>query len=177
MKKKNKSLYIVQAAVIAALYVALTYVQEALLPGTTSMAVQFRASELLTVLALYTPAAIPGLTFGCILANIMNSGVLPVDIIFGSLATFLAALCMYKAKNIRIKKIPLLSLIMPAIFNGIIIGWEIEVFFIEGSFHTLSFLTQAGLIALGELGVLLILGIPFVLLIEKQSLDKRLFKL
>ena len=60
MKKKTQ--LIAQTAVIAALYAALTYAQNLLLPGTTSMAVQFRVSEALNVLALFTPAAIPGLT-------------------------------------------------------------------------------------------------------------------
>ena len=65
-------------ALIAALYVTLTYAQNFLLPGTASQAIQFRASEALCVLALFTPAAIPGLTVGCLLFNISN-GALPLD--------------------------------------------------------------------------------------------------
>lgn len=175
MKNKKKTMYLVQGAVIAGLYVAMTWAQETLLPGTTSMAVQFRVSEILTMLALFTPAAIPGLTIGCVLANLLSTGALPVDMIFGSLATLLATFAMYKCRNIRFKGIPLVSAIMPALFNGVIIGWEIETFFIDGSFHILSFLTQAGLVALGEIGVLFVLGIPFAMLIEKRKLDKRIF--
>lgn len=59
MSKNKNALYLAQAAVIAALYTVLTYAQELFLPGTTSMAVQFRFSEALTMLALFTPAAIP----------------------------------------------------------------------------------------------------------------------
>lgn len=177
MKNKKTTMYLVQGAVIAALYVAMTYTQEALLPSSTSMAVQFRASELLTMLALFTPAAVPGLTVGCLLANLMNAGALPVDMIFGSLATFMATLAMRKCRGIRFKKLPLLSASMPAIFNGVIIGWEIETFFIEGSFKAISFFAQAGLVALGEVGVLFLLGIPFAMLIENRKLDKKLFKI
>ena len=72
--KNKKVLFIVQTAVIAAMYAALTYAQNLLLPGTTSAAVQFRVSEALNVLALFTPAAIPGLTLGCMLSNIYNIG-------------------------------------------------------------------------------------------------------
>ena len=93
MKKQRKSVYyIVQGAIIAALYATLTIMQNVLLPGTASMAVQFRASEILTMLALFTPAAIPGLTIGCVIANISSLSALgPYDLIFGSLASFFAA--------------------------------------------------------------------------------------
>ena len=93
--KNKKVLFIVQAAVIAAMYAALTYAQNLLWPGSTSAAVQFRVSEVLNVLALFTPAAIPGLTLGCVLSNIYNIGSgLPLDMIFGSLATLGSAVCM-----------------------------------------------------------------------------------
>ena len=94
--KNKKVLFIVQTAIIAAMYAALTYAQNLLLPGTTSAAVQFRVSEALNVLALFTPAAIPGLTLGCMLSNIYNIGSgLPLDLIFGSLATLGSSVCMY----------------------------------------------------------------------------------
>lgn len=173
--KNSKSLFIVRAAVIAALYVALTYAQEMLLPGTTSMAVQFRMSEALTLLSVFTPAAIPGLTVGCVLSNVINLSALPVDIILGSLATLLATICMYLLRNICLKGFPVFSALMPAIFNGIIIGLEIEIFFIEGPFHFNSFLVQAGCVALGELGVCFTLGLLLTMAIKKKGLDKKLF--
>ncbi len=162
------------SAVIAALYVALTVAQAFILPGSTSMAVQFRASEALTVLALFTPSAIPGLTIGCFIANITSSGALPVDTVLGSLASFLAVYFMHKTKNITFKGIPVLSLLMPAIFNGIIIGAEIEAFFIDGPFHFSSFLVQAGLVALGEIGVLFTLGFMLVKIIKNKKLENYL---
>ncbi|MGN1329497.1 MAG: QueT transporter family protein [Eubacterium sp.] len=172
----KKVTFIVQTAVIAALYAALTYAQNFLLPGTTSAAVQFRVSEALNVLALFTPAAIPGLTLGCVVSNIYNIGSgLPLDMIFGSLATLGATLCIYFLRNVRIKNYPLLSMLMPALFNGVIIGWEIEVFFIEGKFKFLDFLVQGGLVALGELGVMLVLGSLLYYVMIKRNLDKAFF--
>lgn len=178
MEKKSTTLYLVQAAVIAALYAVLTIAQNVLLPGTASMAVQFRISEVLTVLALFTPAAIPGLFVGCIIANISSVAALgPYDMIFGSIASLVAAVLMYLLRNKRIFTLPVLAALMPALANGIIVGFEIEFFFIEGGFHFESFLLQGGLVALGELAVLFILGLPFVKIIEKTNLHKRMLKI
>ncbi len=163
------------SAIIAALYVALTFAQAAIFPGSTSMAVQFRVSEALTVLALFTPAAIPGLTVGCVVANLVSAGALPVDMVLGSLATFLAVVSMRKLRNITLFKVPFVSLLMPAVFNGIIIGAEIEIFFVDGPFHFQSFLLQGGLVALGEIGVLFTLGIMLYKIIKYKNLEKYLF--
>lgn len=172
----KKVTFIVQTAIIAALYAALTYAQNFLLPGTTSAAVQFRVSEALNVLALFTPAAIPGLTLGCVVSNLYNIGSgLPLDMIFGSLATLGASLCMYLLRGVKIKGYPLLSMLMPALFNGVIVGWEIETFFIDGKFIFADFLVQGGLVALGELGVMLVLGTLLYFVIVKRKLDKKLF--
>lgn len=173
---KKSTKYIVQAAVIAALYAVLTFLQNTLLPGSASMAVQFRVSEILTILAVFTPAAIPGLTIGCVIANISSLSVLgPYDLIFGSLASLIAAILIRAFRNIRLFSLPVLSAIMPAIANGIFVGFEIEFFFVEGGFHFADFLIQGGLVALGELGVLIVLGLPLAKIIEKQELDKVLF--
>lgn len=174
--KKKSTLFVVQAAVIAALYAVLTILQNTLLPGTASMAVQFRVSEVLTILAVFTPAAIPGLAVGCVIANISSLSVLgPYDMIFGSLASLLAAVLMYSLRNKRLFKLPVAAALMPALANGILVGFEIEFFFVEGGFHFGDFLLQGGLVALGELGVLFVLGLPLARLIEKQELDKKIF--
>lgn len=176
--KKKSTIYIVQAAVIAALYAALTILQNTLLPGTASMAVQFRISEVLTILAVFTPAAIPGLTIGCVIANISSLSMLgPYDLIFGSFASLVAAVLMYLLRNKRLFSLPVAAALMPALANGIIVGFEIEFFFVPGGFHFADFLLQGGLVALGELGVLLVLGLPLAKLIEKQGLDKKIFSL
>lgn len=173
--KTKSTVYIVQAAVIAALYATLTILQNTLLPGTASAAIQFRVAEVLTILAVFTPAAIPGLTIGCIIANISSLSVLgPYDMIFGSLASLLASVLMYLLRNKRLFKLPVAAALMPALANGIIVGFEIEFFFVEGGFHFGDFLLQGGCVALGELGVLIVLGLPLARLIEKQGFDKKL---
>ena len=173
--KTKSTVYIVQAAVIAALYAALTILQNTLLPGTASMAVQFRVAEVLTILAVFTPAAIPGLTIGCVIANISSLSVLgPYDLIFGSIASLLAAVLMYLLRNKRLFKLPVAAALMPALANGILVGFEIEFFFVEGGFHFGDFLLQGGCVALGELGVLIVLGLPLARLTEKQGFDKKL---
>lgn len=163
-----------QAAVIAAVYAALTIMQNVLIPGSASMAVQFRVSEALTMLALFTPAAIPGLTLGCVIANISSVPALgPFDLIFGSIASFLAALSMRALRRVRLFKLPLLAALMPAVLNGIIVGFEIDFFFVNSfSFDLSDFLIQGGLVALGELAVLFVLGLPFFYALEKR-LSKR----
>ena len=79
-------------------------------------------------------------------------------------------------RDVKIKNYPLLSLLMPAVFNGVVIGWEIEVFFIDGKFNFVSFLTQGGLVALGELGVMLVLGTILYYVIVGRKIDKKIFK-
>ncbi len=172
---RKSTIHLVRGAIIASLYVALTYGQEVLLPGSTSMAVQFRISELLVVLALYSKAAIPGLTVGCVIANIVCFQALPLDIVVGSCATLLATICMYALKNVRIANIPFLSLLMPAFFNGILIGLEIELFIGDG-FTLSGFLTTAGLVALGEFVVVTVAGSFFVSFLEKSKINEKLFK-
>ena len=175
--KTKSTVYIVQAAVIAALYAALTILQNTLLPGTASMAVQFRVSEVLTILAIFTPAAIPGLTLGCVVSNLASIGQgLPLDMIFGSLATLGSVTCMYFLREVKVGKYPLLAMLMPAIWNGVIIGWEIEHFFIDGDFQFVGFLTQGGCVALGELGVMAVLGTALYFVIIKNNLHKKIIK-
>lgn len=168
IKNRRGVAYLAQAGIIAALYVTLTVTQQLLLPGSTSMAVQFRLSEFMTLLCVFMPSAIPGLTIGCLISNLFNASVLPLDAALGTAATLMSGLIMYACRNIRVKGVPLLSAVMPALFNGIIIGWQLEVFYIEGAFHLSSFLIQAGLVAAGELAVCLLLGLPFVRIFEKR---------
>ena len=90
------------AAVIAALYVVLTVLQNVLLPGSASMAVQFRVSEALCVLALFSPAAIAGLSLGCLIFNLTYAAALPLDFLIGTAATLLATMAMYRLRNVRV---------------------------------------------------------------------------
>jgi uncharacterized membrane protein len=167
MRKNTR--FLVHAAVIAALYVALTHSQNILFPNSASMAIQFRASEALCALAFYTPAAIPGLTIGCLLFNLTSGAALPLDFLVGSLASLLAAICMWLCRNLTIRKMPLLGLMMPAVFNAILVGWELSVY-IGGAFWV-----NALYVSIGEAAVLLTLGNIMYFTLKQRGLDKRLF--
>lgn len=95
---RSRALFMAQAAMIAALYIVLTFVANAF--GLANYAVQVRFSEALTILPFFTPAAIPGLYIGCLLSNILTGCALP-DIVFGSLATLLGALGTYALRRWR----------------------------------------------------------------------------
>ena len=166
---RNKSRSIAHAALIAALYVVLTHFQNLLLPGSASWAIQCRASEALCVLAFFTPAAIPGLTVGCLLFNLSYAAALPLDILVGSLATLLAAALMWHTRRITLAGLPLPGLAMPALFNALLVGWELTVY-IGGGFYL-----NALYVALGELIVLYTLGILLYLAMKRRHLDTRLF--
>ena len=166
--RKNVRL-LTQGAVLAALYVALTHLQNLLLPGSATWAIQFRASEALCVLALFTPAAIPGLTLGCLLFNISFAGALPLDFLVGSLASLLAAAGMYFLRNCKIKGYPLAAMLMPAISNALLVGWELSVY-IGGGFWL-----NALYVAIGEAAVLLTLGTALYYTLNKNKSIKQFF--
>ena len=86
--KTNKVLFLTQAAMIAALYVVLTFISNAF--GLASGAIQVRISEALTIFPYFTPSAVPGLFAGCLISNLLTGAALP-DVIFGSIATLLGA--------------------------------------------------------------------------------------
>ena len=167
MKKNTR--FLVHCATIAALYTVLTHLQNLLLPGSATWAIQFRASEALCVLALFTPSAIPGLTLGTLLFNITFAQALPLDFLLGSLATLLAAGTMYLTRKWTVRGFPLFGLLMPALFNALIIGWELSIY-IGGAFWF-----NALTVAIGEAGVLLTLGSGIFYGLRTRNLDKKLF--
>lgn len=174
MQKNNKrTLFMVQAAVIAALYIVLCFAQELILPSSATGAIQVRIAEALSVLVCFTPAAIPGLAVGCFVTNLLTVGVIPTDLVLGTLATLFACLSGYALRNVRLFKIPLLTFLMPVIFNAVIIGLEIEIFYIEGDFTLAGFLIQAGFVGLGELVACVGLGISLYLILSKLNLFTR----
>lgn len=168
--KRTSTKSLVHGALFAALYVVLTYMQNFLLPGTTSNAIQFRLSEALCVFALYTPAAVAGLTIGCLIFNLSNAGALPLDWLVGTIATLLATFTMYRFRKIRAGKWPLLGFFMPAIWNGIIVGAELTVY-LGGVPLWLNMLY----VAIGELGVMLAVGVPLYFAFSSRKLQNRLF--
>lgn len=154
---KSKIRFLVTASVIAALYAATT-----LLCGLFGIAygpIQFRVSEALTILPIFTPAAIPGLAVGCFIANIASFN--PVDMVFGTLATLSAATLTYLFKNVRVKGFPWLSFVPPILINAVVIGLEIALFFYDGGATALGFALAALEVGIGEAAVCIILGVPF----------------
>ena len=167
MRKNYRNL--TYGALIAALYVALTYLQNALIPGSATWVIQFRASEALCVLALYTPSAIWGLGIGCLLFNLSYAGALPLDAVVGTLASLLAGWGMYLLRNVRVKKVPLPALLIPGITNGLLVGWELWLFI--GGDLWLNMLY----VAIGEWLVLLTLGAALAWAMERRNLPQRIF--
>ena len=165
---KRTALFITQAAVIAALYFVINLLQNALLPGTTSMAIQFRFAEALCVLALFTTASIHGLGIGCLLFNLTMAGSLPLDFIVGTAATVLAAVTMYFLRNVKIKEYPWLSMLMPVVFNAVIVGWELTYY----GFNSLPL--NMLYVAVGEAAVVFVLGTALYFVLERNK--RRLFK-
>lgn len=170
MRSLRRTRHLTHAAIIAALYAVLTHLQNLIIPGSASWAIQCRLSEALCVLALFTPAAIPGLTAGCLLFNITSAAVLPLDFLVGSLATFLAATGVHRFRNLRILGYPLLSLLMPALSNALLVGWELTVY-IGGGFRM-----NALYVALGELIVMGTLGSVLYFVICKHRLHRMFYR-
>ena len=157
MQTKLNVKFIATSAVIAAAYVALSFVSAAF--GLAFGPVQLRLSEVLCVLPVFTPAAIPGLFVGCIISNLLSFS--PLDILFGSLTTLIAAVLTRAFRNIRFKDIPLLSLFPPVIVNAVIVGTEIAVFFMPNEAFLPAFLINAVQVFLGQMIVCYVFGIPF----------------
>ena len=167
MKNKKLSVrFLTESAVIAALYAAATYLSAAF--SLAYGPVQFRLSEALTVLSTLTPA---GLTIGCIIGNI-SSPMGIWDVLFGSAATLLGAVTGRMLRNVQIKKLPVLSSLMPVIFNAVIVGLEIVMLTpVEGGKLT-AFAISALEVGAGELAVCLVLGLPLYSALRHTKLFK-----
>ena len=114
----QKSSFMTHAAMIAAIYVVLTYIFAPISFGD----IQVRIAEALTILPVFTPAAIPGLFVGCLIGNITGGAILP-DIIFGSLATLIGAVFTYLLR----KKSQFLCVLPPMISNIVIVPWVLKL--------------------------------------------------
>ncbi|WP_277668969.1 QueT transporter family protein [Caproiciproducens galactitolivorans] len=172
MRKNAQHLqYLVQGAMIAAIYTVLT-----LLAAMANLAygpVQFRFSEALTLLPVFTPAAIPGLAVGCLLSNIW-SGYGAADMIFGTMATLLAAIATRQLRNVRVKNIPFLAPLPPVLFNAVVIGLEIAVFSPKG-LSWAGFWSAALTVGAGELVICFFLGLPLVAALQKIGEKRKIF--
>lgn len=165
--KRKKITSLAYGSVIAAVYAAATYLSAIL--GIAYGPVQLRFSEALTVLSIFTPAAIPGLTIGCILGNLSSPyGIW--DIVFGSAATLISAIVARKLRKLKIKDLPLLSIIMPVIFNAVIVGTEITLLMPSNEAGFVAFAVAALEVGVGELIVCLAGGIPIFYALKRTKL-------
>ena len=162
----KRSLVLTTAAVCGAAYAVLTMVLAPISYG----ALQFRLSEVLCILPFFIPSTAWGLFVGCAVANIMTGNVF--DIIFGSLATLMAALCTaYIGKKMQGNKAKLLACLMPVLFNAVIIGIIItEAYMGLSIFNSPEILAlNAFQVGIGEAGVLFLLGYPLMRQLEKTK--------
>lgn len=153
----NKTKFLVQAAIIAAIYATLTV---ALMPFSYNI-MQVRVSEALTILPFFTPAAIPGLFVGCLISNIIG-GFGPLDIVLGSIASLLAAIATYKIKNRFLAPLP------AVVTNGLIIGIMLSYLL------NVPVLMSIGWVSLGQLIACYGLGYPLLRGLEKYK--KKIFE-
>lgn len=137
-----------QAAMIAAIYVVLTYLFAPISFG----AVQVRIAEALTILPVFTPAAIPGLFVGCLIGNIAGGAILP-DILFGSLATLIGAIFTYQLRNQK----PVIATLPPIVSNTVIVPFVLKYAYgVTGMLPVLMLSVGIGeVIGCGILGIIL----------------------
>lgn len=156
MMNRNKTKELALSGMIAALYVVLTWLANAM--GLASGAVQVRFSEALTILPVFFTAAVPGLTVGCVLANLLT-GLALWDVVFGSLATLIGA-----AGTRLLRNKPLLAWIPPVLSNMLIVPIVLmKVYGVPESWFYLVLTVGAGeVISCGVLGLLLYHGLKKV---------------
>ena len=178
-----KSNYLARVGVIAAVYAACTLIALLFLGSLAWGPIQFRVSEALCVLALFTPAAIPGLTLGCVI-NVMNivisgTGMLGMlDVVFGSLATFAGALFTWK-----MRRHPLVALAGPVLANALIVPAYLPLLLQGVGFYTIPFTTISldnswlfmylfGLVTtgVGEAVIMYVLGYPLARSLAKTPM-------
>lgn len=148
----SKVKFLTKAAIIAALYIVSTMLFSPIAFGEN----QVRISEALNILVYFTPSAIPGLFVGCILANLSSPfGI--IDIAFGSIATLLAAFTASKIKNKYLVGIPSI------LFNGLFVG------FILYKMASIPFVAGFISVSIGQAVSLYVVGLPLLLLIEKNQ--------
>ena len=173
--KKTRNM--VKIAMIAAIYVVLTLAVTPIAYGP----VQFRVSECLTVLTAFTSLAVPGLTLGCCLANLLGAlfGVNPtgyIDAVVGTSATLVAALLSYLAGKLRHKVLRyLLVPFFPVLLNTVIVGLEITFLFNQNDAFWKAYLMNAGSVGLGEAVICYTLGILVMVILQRKDFYKRLF--
>jgi uncharacterized membrane protein len=164
MKENKSALFLAQAAIIAAFYVVLTWIAN--LFGLASGVIQVRLSEALTILPVFTTAAVPGLFAGCILANLLT-GCAPWDVVFGSIATLLGALGTWAIAHSKMPRAAKewTACLPPIISNVLIVPWVISL--VYGASESIPFLMLT--VGIGEVISCGILGMFLYLALKPRS--------
>lgn len=170
MKNMNQSVSRrVKGAVFAALYVTLCL---ALAPFSYG-AVQVRVAEALCLLPILGREYITAITLGCFLANLLGSST--IDVIFGTLATFLACIGTYHLRHVRIKGLAIPASLPPVLCNAVIVGLEISFFFMDTPATLPAVLMNMLTVGIGEVISCTVLGVAMVKLIEANPALKERF--
>lgn len=171
--RNNKLRHVVFAAMIAAMYAALTLMLSPISFGN----IQIRMAEAMVLLPVLFASSVGGVTLGCFLANLLGAmmglNLLGyIDCIIGTMATLMAAVLTRKFAHVRIKNIPWLSVLMPVIFNGLIIGMELAYALMPEAMMT-GFVIFGLEVAVGELIAVGVFGIPLIRAFEKSKIKER----
>ncbi len=175
MSRKSITLRcLAEGAMVAAMYTALTLV----IPAASFGLTQFRVAEILTILPIFTPAAIPGLTVGCMVSNIIGlsiganlAGIW--DVIFGPLATLTAALLTYYLRKIRWAGLPILSTLPPVLINAAVIGLELTLVLLTFSWrnYAIAFLS----VGIGQLVACAFCGLILFVMLNRTGAARHIF--
>jgi uncharacterized membrane protein len=165
MKTNQKIVALCRAAMIAALYTALTWLCGLL--GLASGSIQLRFAEALCILPFFMPEAIWGLTIGCFLSNLLVSGGIWADVIFGTLATLIGALGTYAMRRLK-GKARFLCMLPPILANTIIIPFVLRYAYILEQ----AWWLMVGGVAVGEILSVGVLGTFLMLNLERRSFWK-----
>ena len=171
MQKTNRTRRLVRCALLAAVYTVLCLV----LGYAAFGPVQFRIAEALVMLPVFGPEYIVSSVLGCFLANLLGST--PIDVIFGTAATLVAAVGTWLLRNVRIRGLVIPASLPPVLVNAVIVGALELTFFVPDAAATLPAAAFNALtVGLGEIICCSILGVALVKLIETNPALQKLFR-
>lgn len=151
-----------RCAMVAAAYVVLCLAFQPISYGP----VQVRLAEALCLLPVFGGEYAAAVTLGCVLANLFGYG--PLDALFGGLATLLACLFTWRLRGVRLRGLALPASLPPVIFNAVIVGAELTLFFTDGGASLPAFLWNSLTVGIGEAISCCVLGTALVRAIERR---------
>ena len=148
-------------------------------PALSFGQIQIRFAEVFTLLPLFTPAGIWGVTLGCALSNLyglaLGTNIIVIwDVFLGTGATFVAAVLTYKLRDIRFKGLPLLSALMPVLLNALVVGGELTLV-MSPTFDMSIFWLNFGSVGLGEFIACFVIGLPMYRYLQSSGLAFSIF--